>query len=133
MDPLFLTLDEVLALHEDQIRRYGGSPGLRDLALLSSAVAMPRATFGGALLHESLIEMAAAYLYHLARNHPFIDGNKRAALSAALAFLWLNDHQLEAGEDELTDLVLGVAAGRASKAQVALFLEEHSGALRAPS
>lgn len=126
MDPLFLTLDEVLALHEDQIRRYGGSPGLRDMALLSSAVAMPRATFDGALLHESLFEMSAAYLYHLAKNHPFVDGNKRTALAAALAFLWLNDHELEAGEDELTELVLGVAEGSVSKAQVAVFVAEHS-------
>ncbi len=126
MDPVFLALDEVLALHEDQIRRYGGSAGLRDPGLLSSAVAMPRASFGGALLHESLFEMAAAYLYHLARNHPFIDGNKRTALSAALAFLWLNDYELEAGEDELSELVLGVAEGRVSKAQVAVFFEEHA-------
>lgn len=133
MDPLFLTLDEVLALHEDQIRRYGGSPGLRDPGLLSSAVAVPRATFDGALLHGSLFEMAAAYLYHLARNHPFIDGNKRTALAAALAFLWLNDHELEAGEDELTELVLGVAAGSVSKAQVAVFLEAHAGPISNPS
>lgn len=124
MDPCFLTLDEVLALHEDQIRRYGGAIGLRDAGLLSSAVATPRATFDGELLHGTLVEIAAAYLYHLARNHPFVDGNKRTALAACLAFLWLNDYELEAGEDELTDLVLGVAAGRVSKAQVAVFLEE---------
>lgn len=126
MDPVFLTLDEVLALHEDQIRRYGGATGLRDPGLLSSAVAKPRASFGGELLHESLFEMGAAYLYHPAKNHPFLDGNKRTALAACLAFLWLNDHQLEAGEDELTELVLGVAAGQVSKAQVAVFLESHA-------
>lgn len=91
MDPCFLTLDEVLALHEDQIRRYGGAIGLRDAGLLSSAVATPRATFAGELLHGTLVEIAAAYLYHLARNHPFVDGNKRTALAACLAFLWLND------------------------------------------
>lgn len=124
MAPCFLTLDEVLALHEDQIRRYGGAIGLRDAGLLSSAVATPRATFAGELLHGTLVEIAAAYLYQLARNHPFVDGNKRTALAACLAFLWLNDHELEAGEDELTELVLGVAAGYVSKAQVAVFLEE---------
>lgn len=70
-DPAFLTLDEVLALHADQIERYGGSGGLRDLGLLESAVAAPRATFGGALLHPTLPEMAAAYLFHLVQNHPF--------------------------------------------------------------
>ena len=126
MDPTFLTLDEVLALHEDQIRRYGGSAGLRETALLSSAVATPRATFDGELLHETLFEMAAAYLYHLARNHPFVDGNKRTALAACLAFLWLNDHELEASENELTELVIGVAAGKVSKALATVFLEEHA-------
>lgn len=125
-EPGFLSLDEVLALHEDQIRRYGGAIGFRDVRLLSSAGATPRATFDGELLHESLFEMAAAYLHHLAKNHPFVDGNKRTALAACLAFLWLNDHELEAGEDELTELVLGVAAGRVSKAQVAVFLEDHA-------
>lgn len=121
-EPLFLTLDEVLAIHADQIRRYGGSHGVRDLSLLSSALAMPQAFFGGVYLHPSLAEMAAAYLFHLAQNHPFVDGNKRAALAAALAFTWLNDHRLEAGEDELTELVMGVAAGRVGKADAAVFI-----------
>lgn len=68
--------------------------------------------------------MAAAYLFHLARNHPFVDGNKRAALAAALAFIWLNDHRLEAGDDELFDLVMGVAAGRVGKAEAAVFIRQ---------
>jgi death-on-curing protein len=124
--PLFLTLEEVLALHDDQLHRYGGARGVRDLGLLSSALAMPQATFGGELLHQSLFEMAAAYLFHLARNHPFVDGNKRTALAAALVFLWMNDQEIDAGEDELTDLVLGVAAGGVSKAEAAVFLKSHS-------
>ncbi len=126
MVPLFLTLEEVLALHDDQIHRYGGARGVRDLGLLSSALAMPQATFGGELLHQSLFEMAAAYLFHVARNHPFVDGNKRAALAAALVFLWLNDGRIEAAEDELTDLVLEVAAGRVSKAEAAVFFKGHA-------
>jgi death-on-curing protein len=85
--PVFLTLDEVLALHEDQIRRYGGSPGLRDPGLLSSALGAVSATFGGRFLHLSLFEMAAAYLFYLAQNRPFVDGNKRTALASALTFL----------------------------------------------
>ncbi len=121
-EPLFLTLDEILAIHADQIRRYGGSHGLRDLGLLSSALAMPQASFDGVYLHTSLAEMAAAYLFHLAQNHPFMDGNKRAALAAALAFIWLNDRHLQAGEDELTELVIGVAAGRVGKADAAVFI-----------
>lgn len=126
MGPVFLSLEEVLALHDDQLRRYGGAGGLRDLGLLSSAVAIPKATFGGELLHQSLFETAAAYLFHIARNHPFLDGNKRTALAAALVFLWLNDQEIEAGEDELTELVLGVAEGRVSKAEVAVFLKGHA-------
>ena len=124
-EPVFLTLDEVLAIHADQIRRYGGSHGVRDLGLLSSALAMPQASFGGVYLHTSLAEMAAAYLFHIAQNHPFVDGNKRAALAAALAFIWLNDRRLEAGEDELTELVMGIAAGRLSKADAAVFINGH--------
>ncbi len=90
MNPTFLTLDEVLALHEDQITRYGGRRGVRDLGLLISALGTPSATFDGRFLHDDLFEMAAAYLYHLARNHPFVDGNKRTAFAAALVFLWIN-------------------------------------------
>jgi death-on-curing protein len=124
--PSFLTLDDVLALHAHQIAGYGGRLGLRDLGLLESAVAMPRASFGGAYLHGTLEEMAAAYLFHLCRNHPFLDGNKRAALAAALLFLALNGVWIEAGEDELVDLVLGVARSRLHKADVAVFLRKHA-------
>ena len=120
--PAFLTLDEVLLIHADQIRRYGGRRGIRDLALLSSALAMPEASFGGHHLHPSLAEMAAAYLFHISQNHPFVDGNKRSALAAALTFLWLNGYGLDAGDDELTEMVLGVAAGRLGKAEAAVFI-----------
>jgi death-on-curing protein len=121
-DPLFLTLDEVLAIHADQIRRYGGSHGVRGIGLLGSAVAMPQASFGGVHLHTSLAEMSAAYLFHIAQTHQFIDGNKRAALAAALAFLWLNDERLDADADDLFDLVMGIAAGRLGKADAAVFI-----------
>jgi hypothetical protein len=77
MEIEFLRVDDVLGMHEDQIERYGGSPELRDPGLLSSAVETPRATFGGRLLHETLFDMAAAYLFHIVQNHPFVDGNKR--------------------------------------------------------
>jgi death-on-curing protein len=98
---------------------------VRDLGLLSSALAMPEAAFGGVLVHTSLAEMAAAYLFHIAKNHPFLDGNKRAALATALAFIWLNNKRLEATEDELTELVLGVVAGRVGKAEAAVFISTH--------
>ena len=125
-DPVFLGLDEVLSLQADQIDRYGGEAGVRDLGLLQSAIAMPAASFGGAFLHPTVHEMAAAYLFHIARNHPFVDGNKRAALIATLAFLRLNGLALEAPDEELTALVLGVASGEVSKAEAAVFIERHA-------
>lgn len=124
MEPIFLTLDEVLALHADQIDRYGGETGIRDLGLLSSAVATPAATFDGQLLHSSPFEVAAAYLFHICQNHPFLDGNKRTALAAALAFLWLNDIEVIADPEALVDLVLDLATGTLTKADIAVFLRE---------
>lgn len=124
----FLALEEVLALHAEQIRRFGGAPGLRDPALLASALAMPRATFGGEPLHATPWEAAAAYLFHLARNHPFVDGNKRTALAAALVFLGLNGFTVEAGDDAVTGLVVGVASGAVSKSEAAVFLQHHGSA-----
>lgn len=121
MEPLFLTLDEVVAIHRDQIERYGGSLGVRDWGLLKSAVAMPAATFGGHFLHGDLCEMAAAYLFHLVQNHPFIDGNKRVGAAASDVFLTLNDLQLVADEDEFADFVLSVARGETSKSAAAEF------------
>jgi len=125
VDPLFLTLDEVLSLHEDQIRRYGGSGGVRDLGLLESAMGTVMATFGGSFLHGSVLEMAAAYLFHISRNHPFMDGNKRTAVAAALTFLEMNGIEVDAKEKEFYELVIGVAEGKVTKAAVAVFFEEH--------
>ncbi|MFN8705601.1 MAG: type II toxin-antitoxin system death-on-curing family toxin [Planctomyces sp.] len=88
--PEFLTLEDILELHTGQIRNYGGSEGLRSSELLQSAIAQPRVTFGGQFLHNNIFHMAAAYLFHLVQNHPFVDGNKRIGLEAALVFLELN-------------------------------------------
>ena len=125
-EPEFLTLDEVLGIHADQIRRYGGAAGLRNLALLESALAMPETTFDDEFLHGTLFEMGAAYLFHLARNHPFVDGNKRTALMCALVFLGLNGPRLEADPDAIYALVDGVASGGVDKAEVAVFLREYA-------
>ncbi len=124
-DPEFLTLDDLLALQADQIDRYGGAHGVRDVGLLESALAAPRATFAGAYLHGSIAEMAAAYLFHVVGNHPFVDGNKRAGLAAAIAFLGLNDLWLDAPDDDLVDLVVGVADRRVDKSEVAVFIKGH--------
>ena len=118
----FLGLEEILALHADQIERYGGGAGVRDLGLLESAVAAPESSFAGGYLHGSSPEMAAAYLFHLAQNHTFVDGNKRVAAAAMIMFVYLNDHDLECDEDELVNLTLGVATGKTTKADVAVFL-----------
>ncbi len=125
-EPAFLSLDEILGIHADQIRAYGGGTGLRDLALLRSALAMPETTFAGEFLHTTIFEMAAAYLFHIARNHPFVDGNKRTALMSALVFLGLNGERLEASPDELFTLVDGVAAGHVDKADVTVFLKRNA-------
>jgi death-on-curing protein len=118
MDPLFLSLDEVLEIHDQQIERYGGSEGLRDAAGLESAVATPQATFDGVFLHPSIPAMAAAYLFHLCQNHAFIDGNKRVGANAAITFLLMNDWEPDFEELELVNLVLAVASGGMSKARL---------------
>lgn len=124
--PEFLTLEDVLELHAGQISTYGGSPGLRSLDLLESAIAQPQMMFGGQFLHADLFEMAAAYLFHLVQNHPFVDGNKRIGLEAALVFLELNDTSIEVADEPLTELVLGVAQGQIHKPQIAEFFQTHA-------
>jgi death-on-curing protein len=125
-EPAFLALDEVLALHADQIRRHGGRAGVRDLELLKSALAMPQATYDGAYLHTDLFEMAAAYLFHVLRNHPFVDGNKRTGLIATLVFLGLNGFTLDAEPEALLEVVMGVASGGVTKAEAAVFFRQHA-------
>jgi death-on-curing protein len=122
--PLFLALEQVLAIHADQIHRYGGSLGVRDLGLLQSALAMPAASFAGQYLHPTLHEMAAAYLFHLTQNHPFLDGNKRIGLAVAIAFLGLNEVWLESEPNELLEMVFKVARGEIGKPEIAVFLRE---------
>src|SRR5437588_8405063 len=112
MAPTFLALDEVLEIHRDQLARYGGAAGIRDLGLLQSALAQPQATFRGQFLHADLFEMASAYLFHIVQNHPFLDGNKRVGAVAALVFLLLNDQDIKATNQELEALVLSVAQGK---------------------
>jgi death-on-curing protein len=126
MEPQFPALEEVLAIHEDRIRKYGGSSGVRDLGLLHSALGNVEATSGGEFLNQTLFEMAAAYLYSICRNHPFLDGNKRTALACALVFLRMNKRSVDSAPDDLYDLVIGVAEGRVSKAAVAVFFEQHT-------
>jgi death on curing protein len=107
-----LSSDSVLAIHEEVLKAHGGGAGLREKALLESAIAAPQATFGGEPIMSDPIEIAAAYLYYLCKNHPFVDGNKRTALAACLVFLsengLLKTHSLDV--DAWETLVLDVAA-----------------------
>ena len=126
MEPVFLGLDEVIEIHSNQIARYGGSPGIRDIELLQSAIAMPAAGYSGEYLHADICEMAAAYLFHIIRNHPFVDGNKRVGAMATFTFLKLNGLTLRSPETEFEKVVLAVAQGKLGKAAVVEFLRKHS-------
>lgn len=126
MKPLFLTKDQVLSIHRLQIERIGGSHGVRDHGLLDSAVSMPSSTYGGEFLHSTVFEMAAAYLYHLVMNHPFIDGNKRVGAMAADVFLQVNGYDLQASQEAFERLVLETAQGNLKKDDIARFLKKHS-------
>jgi death-on-curing protein len=123
-DPLFLTLDEVLQLHAESLDHFGGAQGIRDITLIESAIATPRQVFGGRYLHPDLASMAAAYLFHLASNHGFIDGNKRVGTRAASVFLALNGCEVDFPLEETEQLVLGVAKGEISREQVTAFLRK---------
>ena len=123
-EPLFLSVDEVLDLHADQLRLFGGSDGVRDKGALDSAVATPASTFDGAFLHEDLFHMAAAYAFHIAENQPFIDGNKRTALNAALVFLDINGWIVIDPDERLYDAMLSIATRRLDKRGLALLLQD---------
>ena len=124
--PLFLSVEDVVEIHADQIQRYGGSLGIRDVELLHSALGMPEAGVGDQYLHAGLVEMAAAYLYHIVQNHPFIDGNKRTGAMAAFVFLKLNSFTLEADESAFETLVLRAAQGQVGKDAIADFFRENT-------
>lgn len=125
-EPRFLSVEDVRDIHVDQIERYGGGLGVRDVELLRSAIGMPEAGFGSHYLHADLFEMAAAYLYHIVQNHPFIDGNKRTGAMAAFVFLKLNGLTLDADESAFESLVLKTAQGQIDKSAIAEFFPKHS-------
>ncbi|MEG3960070.1 type II toxin-antitoxin system death-on-curing family toxin [Microcoleus sp. herbarium2] len=116
--PNFVSKSMVLSIHARQIERFGGTPGVRDEGLLESALAQPQATFGGKFLHPTISEQAAAYLYHIAMNHPFIDGNKRTAFAVMDTFLRLNGCALNLTDDGVYDLVMRVARGTMTKEEL---------------
>ncbi len=126
-DPIFLSLEEVLQIHQHQIEAYGGDPGVRDLGLVESAIAQPGQGFGGELLHPDIASMAAAYFFHISKNHGFVDGNKRTGAHAALVFLGMNGREVVYPEDEAVGLALRVADSKATKEQVITFFSKWLG------
>jgi len=117
-DCIHLTVEMVLEIHAEAIGHFGGSAGLREPALLESAVVTPQASFGGRSPYADTIEIAAAYLFYLSSNHPFVDGNKRVALGSCLVFLQLNGYKPGPDSQEWETLTLAVAAGALSRNEV---------------
>lgn len=119
----FLDKKTILAFHRDQVKIYGGKDGIRDEGLLESALAQPQASFGGEYVHSTVFEMAAAYGFHICKNHPFFDGNKRTALVAIYTFLYVNGYRLQADKKSLYAVMIDLANGKLEKEELAAFLE----------
>ena len=115
----FLTVEDALELHEMQLEQYGGATGIRDKTLLESAVMMPQASFDGQYVHKGIYEMAAAYAFHITENQPFVDGNKRTALAAALVFLDWHLIDIEDPRETLYEAMIGLAQKSLDKAGLA--------------
>jgi death-on-curing protein len=122
----FLTLSEIIEIHNNQIELYGGSFGVRDISLLSSAISIPKSTFDGKYLYTDLFEMAAAYIFHICQNHPFIDGNKRVALVSGLVFLEFNNIIIDDPNEELYTMMMNVSSGKCNKEIISNILRKLS-------
>ena len=120
----FIPESVVLAIHDDQIRLYGGAYGVRDIAAIDASLHMPQATFGGEFLHTTIFAMAAAYGFHLCQDHPFVDGNKRTAGMVMFTFLQLNGIEPGASEPDYYAVMMSVANGQMSIEQLADWLQE---------
>lgn len=125
-DVRFLSVQDVLTIHDNTIEHEGGDPGLRDPGLLESAALMPQQSFGGEYLHVGLAAMAAAYLFHICQNHPFVDGNKRTAVLAALVFLDVNGVESLPPPDALEKITLEVASGDVTKDRLTEWMREQT-------
>ncbi|HPJ40443.1 MAG TPA: type II toxin-antitoxin system death-on-curing family toxin [Spirochaetota bacterium] len=125
-DIVFLTLAEAVDIHRNQIESYGGIEGIRDITLLSSALAVPLATFNGEYLIPDIFGMAAAYAYHICQNHPFADGNKRAALVCSLIFLDFNEIEIDDPDEVLYSAMMDMASGKMKREEFALILKKLS-------
>lgn len=122
----FLSVDQVLFIHDQAVKRFGGSFGVRDLGLIESAIGRPQSSFGGQYLYENIFDMAAALLQSLLKNHPFVDGNKRTALTSAGIFLKKNGWNLINSHDEEVEFAVSVDNEHLSIDQISSWLKEHS-------
>lgn len=121
----FLTVAEIIELHQRVILQSGGSYGVRDLGMVESAVAQPQMAFAGQDLYPTLEEKAAALCFSLVMNHPFVDGNKRIGHAAMETFLVMNGHHIEAEIDESEQVILRLAAGEMRRSEFARWVTEH--------
>jgi death-on-curing protein len=121
----YLTLREVVELHRRVLQATGGASGIRDVGVLASAIAQPKATFGSADLYPTLFEKAAALCFSLVQGHPFVDGNKRVGHAAMETFLVLNGTEMDAPVDDQERLMLDLAAGRIGRAHLTDWLRQH--------
>ena len=122
----YLSIELIKIVHTDQIRRYGGHLGIRDHNLLESAIAQPRMTVGGKFAHKTIFEKAAAYGFHVCKNHPFVDGNKRVAFVGMYIFLQRNGWEITASEEEAYRIMIELAEGKYTKSKLASWLKEKS-------
>lgn len=129
-DVYYLTLEQILVIHEDQIDRYGGSHGLRDLSLLESAIFRPQTTFSGEELYKSIFDKAAAMLHSLILNHPFIDGNKRTAVVATIVFLFKNNYEIHVSNTALLTFALAVEKKEYNLEEISRWLQENTKPLK---
>lgn len=120
-----ITLDVVLAIHDDMIERYGGSHGIRDLGLIQSALARPQASFGGEDLYPTIFDKAASLFHSLIFNHAFVDGNKRTTMTTTARFLYINGYELKVNDKELIDFPLKVENEHLSLEEIKKWLEKH--------
>ncbi len=120
---IFLTLEEVCLLYKQLIEKFGGSFGIRDINLLESAIAQPQSLAFGEYLHKDIHEMAAAYCFHIIKNHPFVDGNKRTGLLSAITFLDKNGFIVQADTESLYQCAINIATSAWSKQDISLFFK----------
>lgn len=122
----YLSVEQVILIHDRQVKIHGGLEGIRDLGLLISALEMPKSAFSGKDLHRTLYDKAAAYLFHIIKNHPFFDGNKRTGAFVTILFLKMNGAKIQLDQSQYENLVILTAKGHASKNQISQFLKKFS-------